>query len=136
MAAGTSRAAKAALNQSLHDANLGEFRRQIIYKFAMLGGRLTFVNPRHTSQICSRCGVITDCGSNETFTCAACGFTEDRDLNAAINIRARSLERPGVAASRTETINERGGEVSRQGQLILALTPMKREPGREEQTHV
>lgn len=40
-----------------------------------------------SSQICSNCGYKHNkLGSNRTFVCPSCGFTIDRDLNAAINL--------------------------------------------------
>jgi len=124
---GKGRRAKAGLNRSLLDAGFGEFRRQLTYKIQRAGGRLMVVHPAYTSQICSRCQVRTDCGSNEIFTCTACGFTDDRDFNAARNIRARSFEQV-VAASWPETENARGGEVRRPGKA-RSHTPTKRERG-------
>ena len=57
------------------------------------GRRTWAVNPAHTSQRCSVCGV-TDAAARitrETFYCAACGHYEHADINAARNIRARGL---------------------------------------------
>lgn len=51
--------------------------------------RIEFVKaPRFfaSSQICSNCGEKHKVGSKETFVCPYCGFTIDRDLNAAINL--------------------------------------------------
>lgn len=44
--------------------------------------------PRYfpSSQICSCCGKRHKVGSNEVFICPHCGYTIDRDLNAAINL--------------------------------------------------
>jgi len=127
-ARGRGRAAKAGLNRVVLDANFGEVRRQLEYKAALRGGRVLAVHPAYTSQTCSRCGERTDCGSCETFACAACRFTEDRDLNASINIRNRSYEWDrDVAASWPETKNARGGAVRHRGRKILVLAPVKRE---------
>ena len=43
------------------------------------------VNPRHTSQRCSRCGKIHKT-SNVVFKCPSCGFECNRDRNASVNI--------------------------------------------------
>lgn len=41
-----------------------------------------------SSQICSRCGYRhTGIGSKRTFICPECGFTIDRDVNAAVNLK-------------------------------------------------
>ena len=95
---GKGRAAKAALNRRILDAAPGLFLRTLDYKLAARGLRLTLVPAAYTSQDCSACGARTDCGSDETYTCAACGSVMDRDHNAAKNILARALSPPGVSA--------------------------------------
>jgi putative transposase len=126
-ASGAGRAAKAALNRSLLDANFAEIRRQLDYKLRRQGGRLLVVDPAYTSQRCSCCGAFTDCGSFETFTCAACAAVYDRDANAARNLLALSRGEV-VAASWTETINARGEVVRRHSLRALARASLKREP--------
>ena len=62
------------------------------YKAEDAGVQVIFVNPRNTSQICSRCGyyVAKDLGVR-VHSCPACGLHSDRDINAAINILNRGL---------------------------------------------
>lgn len=36
---------------------------------------------------CSNCGKINDIGASKTYKCPHCGYREDRDLNAAYNLR-------------------------------------------------
>jgi putative transposase len=125
-ASGPGRAAKAGLNRALLDAGLGELLRQLDYKLALRGGRLVRVDPAYTSQRCSACGAFTDCGSSETFTCAACAAVVDRDANAARNLLA--LSRGEVdAASWTESLNARGEAVRRWSLRALAQASVKRE---------
>ena len=54
------------------------------YKHQTIVGQ---VDPKNTSQICSKCGkiVLKDL-SVRTHNCPYCGFVCDRDVNAAINI--------------------------------------------------
>ena len=50
------------------------------------------VNPANTSQICSACGTKAEVKltlDDRIFTCKHCGLSEDRDLNAAMNILHR-----------------------------------------------
>jgi len=123
---------KRGLNRVMADASLGEFRRQLTYKLQRAGGRLVVVDPAYTSRRCSVCGAFTDCGSGETFTCAACGSVVDRDANAARNILA--LSRGEVdAASWPESLNARGEVVSRPSLRALAHASMKRESTAVEQ---
>ena len=80
--------AKAGLNKSILDQGWFEFRRQLDYKLFWKGGLLVEVNPRHTSQRCSRCGYTAkeNRASQALFRCQACGYKENADVNAAKNI--------------------------------------------------
>ena len=82
--------AKSGLNKSLSDQGFGEFRRQLIYKLAWLGGVLVQVPPQYTSQRCYACG-HTEKGNRPTqarFACLRCGHDDHADINAAKNILA------------------------------------------------
>jgi putative transposase len=88
---GRGRAAKAALNRRILDAAPGMLLRILDQKLRdRCGGGVIRVHAAYTSQDCSRCGSRNDCGSNEIYTCAACGLVIDRDVNAANNILARA----------------------------------------------
>lgn len=59
------------------------------------GVKLNRVNPRHTSQRCSRCG-HTEKDNRKTqalFVCKQCSFTCNSDRNASLNIATPVLER-------------------------------------------
>ena len=56
-------------------------------KAAYAGSKVVLVDPRQTSQMCSRCGLIVKKDLSErVHSCPECGLSMDRDLNAAINI--------------------------------------------------
>lgn len=56
-------------------------------KAAYAGSKVVLVDPRQTSQMCSRCGMIIKKDLCERIhNCPKCGLSMDRDLNAAINI--------------------------------------------------
>ena len=60
------------------------------------GSRVILVNPRNTSQMCSRCGMIVKKTlSDRVHTCPHCGLMMDRDQNAAINIMRLGLQSQG-----------------------------------------
>ena len=88
-AKGRGRVAKAGLNRSILDAGFGEFRRQLAYKLPLHGGTLA-VAPRFfaSSKLCSACGVTRASLSlsERTFACDSCGYSVNRDWNAAINL--------------------------------------------------
>ena len=80
--------AKSGLNKSILDQGWGEFRRQLEYKQAWLGGDLLAINPRNTSRMCPACSHVSaeNRKTQFKFECVECGYAENADLNAAINI--------------------------------------------------
>ena len=78
------------LAASISHASFGEIKRQLTYKCEWYGRSLQLVSRFYpSSQLCSHCGARNKEMKNlnkRTFTCPECGFTLDRDLNAAINI--------------------------------------------------
>jgi putative transposase len=76
------------LAKTTHDVAIGKFRELLCYKAEEAGSMVVFVNPKNTSQMCSNCGCIVKKGlSVREHRCPHCGFVEDRDVNAAINIK-------------------------------------------------
>ena len=80
--------AKRGLNKSILDQGWFEFRRQLEYKQAWLGGEVVAVPAHHTSQTCPLCGHIDAMNrqTQETFACVKCGYENNADLVGAINI--------------------------------------------------
>ena len=81
---------KSKLNKSIMDQGWTKFREQLEYKMAWRGGKVVAVPPQYTSQKCSRCGHVdkNNRKSQEIFKCTACGFEENADYNASLNILA------------------------------------------------
>lgn len=82
------------LARAISDVAFGEFRRQINYKSKLYGCEVVVVDRWFpSSKMCSGCGHIKQ-GlklSDRIYHCDVCGLTTDRDLNAALNIRAAGL---------------------------------------------
>jgi putative transposase len=77
------------LAKSIMDAAFAEFRRRLEYKAAWRGGRVVAAGTFFpSSKICSTCGAKTKRlpMAVRTWACPACGTTQDRDLNAAVNL--------------------------------------------------
>ena len=74
------------LAKSINDAAWSQLRKWLEY-FGVKYGRLTIaVNPAYTTQECFSCGqLIKKSLSVRTHVCF-CGYCEDRDTNAALNI--------------------------------------------------
>ena len=89
---GTNVKAKSGLNREIAGQTWGLLCQQLTYKAAWAGRRMVVVNPLHTSQECSRCGVVDPKSrKGKVFGCTACGLLMDADHNAALNILGRSM---------------------------------------------
>ncbi len=108
------------LAKSISDASWGRFIRMIAYKEAESGGRLVKVNPKNTTQQCSRCHrKVEKTLSDRTHECPFCGLVLDRDLNASRNILRIGRESPESKPEREET--------SIQSLGVEQVSPMKQE---------
>jgi len=79
------------LARAISDVGFGELRRQIEYKAARMGIEVIIADRWFpSSKACYQCGAIKGglTLSDRTFVCEDCGFTLDRDLNAALNLAA------------------------------------------------
>jgi putative transposase len=102
---------KAGLNREILRSGWGLLARRLEDKAP---GRVEKIRPAFTSQRCSACGHV-DAESRESqarFVCAACGFADHADVNAARNIAAG------------HAVTARGGDgvarpVNREPQLLL-----------------
>ena len=98
------------LAKSINDAGWSQLRKWIEY-FGGKYGRLTIaVNPAYTSQECFNCGqLIKKSLSVRTHVCS-CGYSEDRDKMAALNILKNATI--GHIGSWSEDLNAWGDSTS------------------------
>ena len=67
------------------------------YKAESAGSMVVLVDPRNTSKMCSRCGILVGKTlSDRVHNCPQCGLSMDRDWNAAINILRLGLQSVGI----------------------------------------
>jgi putative transposase len=86
------------LAKSIADVAWGQFVRITTDKAACAGRRVAHVDPRYTSQDCSRCGQrVPKSLSERQHRCPTCQLVLDRDHNAAINILRCGLASLGLA---------------------------------------
>ncbi|MFG2523777.1 RNA-guided endonuclease InsQ/TnpB family protein [Streptomyces sp. NPDC048527] len=101
-ARGKGRRRKASLNRAIRDAAWGELLRQLHYKCEWYGRTLVIVDRFFPStRRCSAChakGPKLDVSVRE-WTCAGCGTTHDRDVNAAVNLRDEGMRLYRLATS-------------------------------------
>lgn len=91
--------ARSVLAKSVNDAAWSRFRHWLDCKAEDAGKRVVGVDPRGTSQNCSRCGCVGEHKSLavRVHRCIDCGLTIDRDVNAAINIYGLGMSLRGAA---------------------------------------
>jgi len=77
----------------LHSWSFAQLKSFIEYKAEERGCTVVGIDPRHTSQTCSRCGHVArnNRRSRAWFKCRKCGFQLHADLNGARNITAKYL---------------------------------------------
>jgi putative transposase len=93
--------AKTRLAKSILDAGWGQFLTILQTKAENAGSLTVAVNPNGTSQNCSNCGhKVLKTLKDRVHSCPKCGYTADRDVNAAINILNLSQCGLGVSPSR------------------------------------
>jgi putative transposase len=81
------------LAKSISDAAWRMLVTTTSYKAESAGSIVVLVDPRNTSQLCSRCGLkVPKSLSDRVHECPQCGLVMDRDKNAAINILRLGLQ--------------------------------------------
>ncbi len=96
------------LARSIVDASWNKLIQYTTYKAEDAGGKVVLVDPKNTSQMCSRCGMLVKKDlSVRVHSCWNCGLAIDRDLNAALNILNRSGWGPPDAPVELETASNR-----------------------------
>ena len=84
------------LAKSINDVAWSIFRQWLEYFGFKYGKATVAVSPHNTSQNCSSCGEkVPKSLSTRTHVCPHCGYVEDRDINAAINILKKGLSTVG-----------------------------------------
>jgi putative transposase len=91
------------LARSIADASWSRFVSKLAYKVEKTGGHLTRVDPRNTSQECSRCHrLVPKSLAVRTHKCPFCSLVMHRDYNGSLNVR-----RAGIGAGALNVIGLR-----------------------------
>jgi IS605 OrfB family transposase len=92
----------------IHSWSCARLKGFIAYKAEERGCTVVAVDPRHTSQACSRCGhtARNNRRSRDLFVCRACGFSLHADLNGARNIAAKYRAEAGRSGSGGLMVNQ------------------------------
>ncbi len=93
--------ARGRLSKSVHDAGWSQFLEILSSKAECAGCEVIKVAASGTSQQCSACGDTVPKDLSVRVHRCPCGYVADRDVNAAMNIRARAFaSRPGCGLRR------------------------------------
>ena len=84
---------KTETQRRLHSWSFAQLYAFTAYKAQERGSVVVKVDPRHTSQMCSRCGyqARNNRRSQSLFLCHQCGYSLNADYNASKNIRDKSV---------------------------------------------
>jgi IS605 OrfB family transposase len=99
---------KTETQRRIHSWSFAQLRGFIGYKAEERGCTVVAVDPRHTSQACSRCGhtARNNRRSRDLFVCRMCGYSLHADLNGARNIAAKYRAEGGISASSGLPVNQ------------------------------
>ena len=89
--------AKAGLDRSILSNNWSRLMKRLKDKMDANGGRFILVPAAYTSQACHKCGHVAKKNreSQAVFECVECGYKANADINAAMNILSRALDKTG-----------------------------------------
>ncbi|NWF59808.1 MAG: transposase [Fischerella sp.] len=88
---------KSGLNKSIIDCGWSQFLSILTVKAAKAGRLCVAVNPSGTSQKCSNCNQdVPKKLKDRWHSCPHCGASLDRDLNAALNVKQKLIQRRSV----------------------------------------
>lgn len=85
--------AKRSFNRTLKTNSIGDIRTKLAYKSDLMGKTYIKIDPRNTSRTCSSCGSVYENLNvlEREWTCESCGAVNDRDINAAQNIKNKAF---------------------------------------------
>ena len=100
------------LSRAISDIGFWEFRRQMEYKTEMNEVALIVANRWFPStKLCRKCGTLNDLSLDERIYRCDCGHVEDRDLNAARNLRTlaeSSSDKPNACGPESSGSSRKG----------------------------
>jgi len=90
---------KSKTKRRLHSWSFAQFRAFLSYKAQEAGMHLVAIDPRHTSQTCSKCSYQhrSNRKSQSLFLCKKCAYQLNADLNASYNIADKHLASFGIS---------------------------------------
>jgi putative transposase len=113
------------LAQAIYNASWRKFIQMLSYKAESAGLRVFAVDPKDTTQECSRChnvkkGMERLTLNDRIYHCNVCGLTMDRDINAALVIKNRMemLKRATVGQTGSNASGDAASTIQRVSQVV------------------
>lgn len=99
------------MRTELNSWAFNQLKQFLTYKARRAGVTLVEVDPRYSSQACSRCGHRERANrkTQKKFACLCCGFQTNADFNAALNLKAQG-ERSAALMFRKEALASAWGQ--------------------------
>jgi putative transposase len=90
-----------------HAWSYRQLRTFTTYKAEEVGSEVVGVDPRHTSQRCSRCGFVhkRNRPTQSVFLCLSCGYEVNADWNASRNVEWKYLAEAGMSGLGGHPVN-------------------------------
>jgi putative transposase len=119
----------------VHEWSFAQLQWMIRYKAAREGVEVVYIDPRYTSQTCSRCLHLGIRPKQSSFQCRDCGYQINADLNGAKSVAARHdlvamgryfCEYPWKEVDRPEAV--RSSEKKRQVRNLKPQAPSTARP--------
>jgi IS605 OrfB family transposase len=79
-------------DRNLHSCTFYQLQQFIEYKAELAGIVVEYINPKYTSQSCSKCGKVKKSNRKANLYSCECGNHIHADLNASRNIANKYLE--------------------------------------------
>ena len=91
------------LNNKMQRWSYNKFTRKLQSICEEQGICLVKVSPAYTSQRCSKCGAIhKESRNGDRYLCIVCGYSDDADHNASVNILHRGVYNPSITRNQKQ----------------------------------
>ncbi len=127
--------ARGFLAKHVLDCSWAEFLSMLHYKAEGAGCEVVLMEPAHTTQECSSCGLVHKKSLAERWHSCLCGASMHRDLNAAMNILNKAILRIAYSSQDGYETTSTGGTLGSQACLRRGLYPKGQASSVKQEAH-